>query len=63
MNAREELRKLYEDAMRDAYEEGQAILDKTVEEAEARRRFQVDSQGCTNITYVELGDDDGEQPA
>ncbi len=53
LSARDELRRSYEEAMRDAFEEGNAVLDEVVKKAEARRRFQVDSQGRTVIAYAD----------
>jgi len=53
MSARsDEFRNWYWEAARDAFEEGEAILEKAVEKAEARRRFHVDSQGHTAIAYA-----------
>lgn len=49
----DEFHRLYEEATRDAYKKGKAILDEAVEKADARRRFQVDSQGCTVVAYIE----------
>lgn len=53
MNARDELRRVYEDAMRDAHEKGAAVVAEAVEKAEARRRFHVDSEGCAVVAYVD----------
>jgi hypothetical protein len=53
MSARAELRRWYEEATRAAYKEAEAIVAEAVKEAEARRRFHVDSHGRTAITYVD----------
>jgi hypothetical protein len=57
MNARDELRRVYEEAARDAYEESKAIMDEAVEKAEARRRFHVDPDGCAVIAYADPADE------
>jgi hypothetical protein len=49
--------RLYEEAMRDAYAEGVAVIDEAIERAEARRRFHVDSQGCAAIVYADPGEE------
>jgi hypothetical protein len=57
----DEVRSWYEDAARDASEEGEAILDEAVKQAEARRRFHVDSQGRTVIAYADpVNEEEGE---
>jgi len=57
-----EFRNWYEDAVRDAFAEGQAILDEAVEKAEARRRFHVDPQGDVSIAYADREENE-EAPA
>jgi hypothetical protein len=56
----DEFRRWYEEAARDASEEGKAILDEAVKKAEARRRFHVDSQGRAVIAYAVPVDEEGE---
>jgi hypothetical protein len=53
----DEVRRLYEDAIEEAARDAEAILDEAAKKAEPRRRFQVDSQGCTVIAYVDDGGD------
>jgi hypothetical protein len=48
--------RLYEEAIRDAFEEGKAIVAEAVARAEARRRFHTDSEGCTVVSYVDAGE-------
>jgi hypothetical protein len=61
--AADELRGWYEEAARDACERAKAILDEAARKVDARRRFNVDSQGCAVIAYVVAPADDEEAPA
>jgi hypothetical protein len=58
VRAADELYSSYEEAMRDAAEEGAAIVAEAVRKAEARRRIQVDLQGCAVVTYVDAGEEE-----
>jgi hypothetical protein len=51
VSTEEELRRSYDEAARDAFEEGKAVLAEAVKKAEARRRFHVFSDGRTVIAY------------
>jgi hypothetical protein len=42
----------YEDAVASANAEGSAVIDRMLEEAEARRRFRVDSCCCVVVFYA-----------
>jgi hypothetical protein len=52
MTSSRELYEGFEPAMLEMYEQSMAIIDKALEDLEARRRFTVDSQGRTVVTYL-----------
>jgi hypothetical protein len=43
----------YEEAVRDTYEKGLAMIEEAVKRGEERRRFYADSHGCMVVAYAD----------